>query len=102
MTGGPSIVFTQKAVVDQTYIRILSNICKAKVPIDPSQLYAISMFQEMPTGLYTRWEYNPETDPFKARNNRTKNFENMVMSFYQELRPECKIEFLHNRKAEES
>ena len=92
MTGGPSIVFTQKAVVDQNYIRNLSNISKAKVRIDASQLYPFSMCQEMPTGLYTRWEYNPETDPFKARNNRTKNFENMVRSFYQELRPECKIE----------
>ena len=29
---------------------------------------------------------------FKARHNRTCNFENMVMSFYQETRPACKIE----------
>ena len=50
------------------------------------------MCQEMPTGLYTRWEYDSETDRFKARKNRTRNFENMVMSFYQELRPECKIQ----------
>ena len=26
MTGGPSIVFTRKAVVDETFIRISSNI----------------------------------------------------------------------------
>ena len=50
------------------------------------------MCQEMPTGLYTRWEYDSETDRFKARNNRTRNFEKMVTSFYQELRPEYKIE----------
>ena len=50
------------------------------------------MCQEMPTGLYTRWEHDSETDRFKARKNRTRNFENMVMSFYQELRPECKIQ----------
>ena len=50
------------------------------------------MCQEMPNGLYTRWEYDSKTDRFKARNNRTRNFENMVMSFYQELRPECKIQ----------
>ena len=92
MTGGPSIVFTRKAVVDQTYIRSSSNICKTIVGIDASQLYPFSMCQEMPTGLYTRWEYDSETDHFKARNNRTRNFENMVMSFYQELRPECKIQ----------
>ena len=29
---------------------------------------------------------------FKAGHNRTRNFENMVISFYQESRPECKIE----------
>ena len=35
----------------------------------------------------------------KARNNQTRNFENMVMSSYQETRPECKIEsFFTNRK----
>ena len=50
------------------------------------------MCQEMPTELYTRWELDSETDRLKARDNRTRNFENMVMSFYQELRPECKIE----------
>ena len=92
MSGGPSIVFTRKAVVDQTYIRNSSNICKTIVGIDASQLYPFSMCQEMPTGLYTRWEYDSETDRFKARNNRTRNFENMVVSFYQELRPECKIQ----------
>ena len=31
MTGGPSIVFTRKAVVHQTYIRNSSNICKTIV-----------------------------------------------------------------------
>ena len=29
---------------------------------------------------------------FKASHNRTRNFEKMVMSFYQEKRPECKID----------
>ena len=90
MTGSPPIVFRRKAVVDQTYIRKSSNICKTIVGTDASQSYPFSMCQEMPTGLYTRWEYDSETDRFKARNNRTRNFENMVMSFYQELRPECK------------
>ena len=28
MTGGPSIVSTRKAVVDQTYVRNSENICK--------------------------------------------------------------------------
>ena len=35
---------------------------------------------------------------FKARRNRTRNFENMAMSFYQETRPECKIESFFTKK----
>ena len=49
MTGGPSKVFTRKAVVDQTYIRKLSNICRTIVRIDASHLYPFSMSQEMQT-----------------------------------------------------
>ena len=92
MTGGPSIVFTRKAVVDETFIRDSSNICKSIVGIDASQLYPYSMCQDIPTGLYTRWEFDTDMQKFKARHNRTRNFENMVMSFFQESRPECKIE----------
>ena len=61
MTGGPSIVFTRKAVVDQTYIRNTEKICKSIVGIDASQLYPFSMCQEMPTGLYTRWEFDSDS-----------------------------------------
>ena len=56
MIGCPSIVFTRKAVVDETFIRKSSNLCKSIVRIDASQLYPYSMCQPMPTGLYTRWE----------------------------------------------
>ena len=38
MTGGPSIVFTRKAVVDKTFIRRSNNICKTIVGIDASLL----------------------------------------------------------------
>ena len=38
MTGGPSIVFTRKPVVNQNYIRKSSNNCKTIVGIDASQL----------------------------------------------------------------
>ena len=61
MVGGPSIVFTRKAVVDETFIRKSSNLCKSVVGIDASQPYAYSMCQPMPTGLYTRWQYDSET-----------------------------------------
>ena len=42
VVGGPSIVFTRKAVVIETFIRKSSNICKSVVGIDASQLYPYS------------------------------------------------------------
>ena len=54
MVGGPSIVFTRRAVVDGTFIRKSQIVCKSIVGIDASQLYPFSMCQPMPTGLYTR------------------------------------------------
>ena len=46
----------------------------------------------MQTGLYTRWEFDTDMQNFKARHKRSRNFESMVMSFFQEQRTECKIE----------
>ena len=67
MTGGPSIVFTRKAVVNQTFIRNSENLCKSIVGIDASQLYPFSMCQEMPTGLYTRWEFYTDSQKFNKQ-----------------------------------
>ena len=71
MTGGPSIVFTRKAVVDQTYIRNSENICKSIVGNDASQFYPFSMCQEIPTGLYTRWNLDINSQKFKAPTNKS-------------------------------
>ena len=38
MVGGRSIVFTRKAVVDETFFRKSTNLCKSIVGIDTSQL----------------------------------------------------------------
>ena len=38
VVGGPSTVFTRKAVVDETFIRRSRNICKSNVGTDASQL----------------------------------------------------------------
>ena len=92
MVGGPSIVFTRKAVVDETFIHKSSSLCKSIVGIDASHLYPYSMCQLMPTGLYTRWEYDSETERFTARQNKSRSFENMVLSYFQQSRPEGKIE----------
>ena len=92
MVGGPSIVFTRKAVVDETFIRKSSKLCKSIVGIDISQLHPYSMCQPMPTGLCTLWEYESETKRFTARQNKSRSFEKMVMSYFQQSRPDYKIE----------
>ena len=92
LVGGPSIIFTRKAVVHETFIRKLSNLCKSIVCIDASQLYPYSMCQPMPAGLYTRWEYDSEAKRFTARQNKSRSFENMVLSYFQQSQPDCKIE----------
>ena len=91
MVGGPSIVFTSKAVVDETFI-LKWNLCKAIVGIDASQLYPYSMGQPMPTGLYTRWKYDSETKRFTARQKKSRCFENTVLSYFQQSQPDCIIE----------
>ena len=91
VVGAPSIVFTRKAVFDETFIRKSANICKSSVGIDASQLYTYLMCQPMPTDLYTRWGLDSETSSFIPRQNKTRSFENMVMSYFQRTRPDCKI-----------
>ena len=46
----------------------------------------------MPTGLYTRWDLNSETGRFTPRQKKTRRFENMLMSYFQRSRLECKTE----------
>ena len=92
MVGGPSIVFTRKAVVDKAFIRKSTYLFKSIVGIDASQLYPYSMCQPMPTKLYTRWNYDTESQKFKPRQNETRSFENMGFSYFQQVRPESKVE----------
>ena len=92
MVGGPSIVFTRKAVVGETKIQSSANICKTIVGIDASQLYPYAMCQSMSTGLCTRWEFDAELQRFKPRTHKARSFENMVMAYFQNCRPDCKIE----------
>ena len=50
------------------------------------------MSQPMPIGLLTRWDINSETGRVTPRQSKTRSFENMVMSYFQPKRPDCKIE----------
>ena len=46
----------------------------------------------MPTGLYMRWEYDSETKRFITRQSKSQSFYNMVLSCFQQSRPDCKME----------
>ena len=92
MVGGPSIVFTRKEIAGETKIRYTENLCKTIVGIDASQLYPFSMCQEMPTGLYTRWEIDAKKKKFIPIQNWRRRFENMVMDHLQNTRPDCEIQ----------
>ena len=89
---GPSIVFTRKVVVDKTFIRKSTTLCKSFIGIDANQFYPYSMCQQMPTVFYTRWNYDSDTEKLMSRQNKTRSFENMVLSCFQQTRPECRIE----------
>ena len=91
VAGRPCIVFTRKTFVDETFIRKSTNICKSIVGIDASQLYPYSMSQPTPTGLYTRWDTDQKTSRLTP-GQKSRSFENMVMSYFQRTRPDCKIE----------
>ena len=91
VVGGPSIVFTRKTVLDETFIRKSTNLCKSIVGIDASQLYPNSVCHPMTNSLYTHWGFDSETSKFIPRQDRTRSFENMVMSYLQRTGPECKI-----------
>ena len=92
MVDGLSIVFTREAVVYETFIRKSTNLCQSIVGIDASQIYPYSICQPLPTGSYTIWNYDSESEKFMPRQNKTRSFENLVVSFFQQTRPECKIE----------
>ena len=40
-------------------------------------------------------KFDTNLQKFKARQNKIRKFENMVMSFYQATRPECTIESIY-------
>ena len=80
MAGGLSIVFTRKALVEELSTWNSTNMCKSIVGIDASQLYPYSMYQPMPTGLYTKCEYASEIQRFTPRNNKMRSFQNVFLS----------------------
>ena len=58
----------------------------------PANFIPTALCQPMHTGLYTRWDFDSEPSRFTPRQNKTRSFENMVMSYFQRTRPECETE----------
>ena len=56
----------------------------------------------MLTGLYTRWELHWESGKFKPRQNKMKTFEIVAMSYFQRVRPQCKVENFHTEGTEKT
>ena len=62
------------------------------VGIDVSQLYHFSMCQARQTALCRNLELDSESGEFKPRQNKKKSFENMVMSYFHRVRPQCRLD----------
>ena len=92
MVSGPSIVFTQKAVVDKTFLRNLTNLCKLIVDFDPRQMHPYSRCQPLPTALCTRWALDTETNRLLPQQNKSRSLENLVKSYFQRVKLDCKFE----------
>ena len=86
LTGGPSILFTRFAKVGETKIRESEKVCKTIVGVDASQLSPFPMTKEMPTGLYTKWEFNDDTAKFHPKRNWRSLFEQQVIYYLQSTR----------------
>ena len=54
------------------------------------------MCQARPTGLYTRSELLSEFGKVRQRHSKMKVFENMVMSYFQRVKPQCKVQSFYS------
>ena len=81
--------------MSKTKIRFTDNLCETIIGIDAGQLYPLSMCQELPTELYTRWESDDKLRIFKPLRNRRRQFENRMIEYFQNARPLCTIERIY-------
>ena len=74
--------------MDETFNRDSTNWCKYSVGIHASQHFILSMCQAMPTGLYTIREVDSESGKLETRQNKTRSFRIIVISYFQRVIPE--------------
>ena len=58
------------------------------------------MCQAIPTGLFSGYEFDKDLQRFKHKQKKTRGFENMDMSSFQRVRPDCKIESFYTTGTE--
>ena len=98
MVGGQSIVFTRKAVLDETFLWDSTNLCKSIVGIYASQPFPFSICQAMPTDICTSYRLVSDCGKIKLRQNKTRSFQNKVMSHSQRIRRQGKFGSTGRRK----
>ena len=81
-----------KQLLMKLFSKSLQTYANSIAGIVATQRHPYSMCQAMPTGLYTRSDFDSETTRFTLRQNKNRSFENLVMSYFQRTRPERKIE----------
>ena len=82
MIGGLSIVFTQKAGVDENQIPKSTNFWKSILGKDGSQLYPNSLPERIPKGLFTRDEFDADLQRLNPCQNQSRMFVYLVKSFF--------------------
>ena len=77
-------IYTESCCGRDFHLRFDKLVQKNIVGYDVSQIHLFSMCQAMPTDLHTNWRLYSEIGIFYPRQNKTKSFENMVMSYSNE------------------
>ena len=91
--GRSSFVSTREreAVVNETFVRDSLNKCEAIVGLEASHFNPYSMCQATPTGPYIGCDQDSESDKLTPRQNKTRSFEIMLVSYFHIVRPQLKV-----------
>ena len=101
MIGEQSTAITRKAVVKETHSRKSANVYKPIEEMHGSHSYPLSMCQPLTTGRYTRYEFDgADSRKFKALQIKTRRFENLIKSYFQQMRSDCRIESFYTTCAQ--
>ena len=92
MTGGPSIVFTRKVLENETFIRKSDNLFISIIVIDAIHYNLILGVRIFPQACIQDRTTMKKHEKVKAKQNRFRTFENIVVSYCQATRTKYKIQ----------